>query len=66
MLGTKEIDLAAPPTPQGSGQTSRDVKFTAPAQPPDTSQADYAPFLLVGKSKQGVGSQSGQKSTYRP
>jgi hypothetical protein len=38
----------------------------APAQPPNTSQADYAPFLLVGKSKQGVGSQSGQKSTYQP
>jgi hypothetical protein len=25
MLGTKEIDLSAPPTPQGSGQTSWDV-----------------------------------------
>ena len=48
-----------PLTPQGCGQTSWDVKFTAPAQPPDTSEADYAPFLLVGKSKQGVGSQSG-------
>ncbi len=64
VLGTKEIDLSAPPTPEGSDQTTWDVKFTAPAQPPNTSQTVYAPTLLVGKSKQRVGSQSGKTLSY--
>ena len=65
-MKTKELELSAPPTPQGSSHTTWDVKFTAPAQPPDTNRKEYTPTLLVGKSKQRVVSQSGEKVTYGP
>jgi hypothetical protein len=64
LLGTRELELSTSPTPDGSDQTTWKVTFTAPAQPPNTSQTVYAPTLLVGKSKQRVVSQSGKTLTY--
>ena len=62
LFGTKELPLDAAAQPVSDNTYT--VKFTAPAAPPDPASKDYAPALLVGKAKQKVVSQTGQKFTY--
>lgn len=63
LFGPRELSLDAPAQP-GPDSTTYKVKFTAPPDPPDAARKEYAPVLLVGKTKQRVVSQQGKKFTY--
>ena len=63
LLGSTELSLDSA-APAGADNTYT-VKFMAPADPPDPPEKNYAPVLLVGKTKQRVGSTQGKMFTYK-
>ncbi len=64
LFGGQELTLDAPA--ELVSDNTYKVKFTAPAVRPQAGINDYAPVLLVGKTKQRIASQQGKKFTYPP